>query len=301
MLMRRLGLAVCGVLTVLALPGPARADGPTGSAGGCKNVFVCVEADAPGSPGGASSGTPAQDSKGGGKSGNGGKSGGSASRWSCTYKLADPPPPADSLDWAGHKPGDGVVYEQRCIFDGNDAFGVNRMVWAADPPEGGGAPAVDPAVLAQQAVDKMLLRGAQIGITPKPGGKGVVGMPVYLWTATGPETYGPNTASASAGGITVTATAKVSKIVWQMGDGTTVTCTTPGTPYRPEFGKRPSPDCGHRYRVPSVTTPSGRFHVTATSTWAIDWQVTGGGQSGQLTEVRDSAVDITVAEVQVLN
>ncbi|MFC5805311.1 ATP/GTP-binding protein [Streptomyces formicae] len=147
----------------------------------------------------------------------------------------------------------------------------------------------------------MLLRGPAIGITPKPGGKGVVGMPVYLWTGTGPETYGPNTASASAGAVTVTATAKVSKIVWQMGDGNTVTCTTAGTPYKAEFGKKPSPDCGHRYSVPSSTTASGKFHVTATSTWSIDWQVTGGGQTGQLTEVRDSAVDITVAEVQVLN
>ncbi|WP_351230067.1 ATP/GTP-binding protein [Streptomyces sp. NPDC002133] len=160
---------------------------------------------------------------------------------------------------------------------------------------------MDPAQLAQQAADKMRLRAPEIGITPKPGGKGVVGMPVYMWTETGPETYGPNTASASAGAVTVTATAKVSKIVWQMGDGKTVTCTTPGTPYEPEYGKKPSPDCGHRYEVPSSTQPSGKFHVTATSTWTIDWQVAGGGQTGQLTEIRDSDVDITVVEVQVLN
>ncbi|MEU6212741.1 ATP/GTP-binding protein [Streptomyces sp. NPDC047023] len=160
---------------------------------------------------------------------------------------------------------------------------------------------MDPAVLAQQAVDSMLLRGPDIGITPRPGGKGVVGMPVYMWTATGTETYGPNTASASAGGITVTATARVSKIVWNMGDGKTVTCTSAGTPYKPEYGKQASPDCGHRYDKPSSTTGSGAFHVTATSTWSIDWQVTGGAQTGTLTEIRTSAVDINVAEVQVLN
>ncbi|WNI34456.1 ATP/GTP-binding protein [Streptomyces sp. ITFR-6] len=169
------------------------------------------------------------------------------------------------------------------------------MVWAADPP----AAQVDPAVVAQQAVDKMLLKGPQIGITPKPGGKGVVGMPVYMWTGKGPATYGPNQASATAGAVTVTATAKVSKIVWTMGDGTAVTCTTAGTPYRAEYGKKSSPDCGHRYTAPSSSTESGKYHVTATSTWTIDW--TGGGQTGQLTEIRDSTVDITVAEVQVLN
>ncbi|WP_240435009.1 ATP/GTP-binding protein [Streptomyces sp. YIM 130001] len=169
--------------------------------------------------------------------------------------------------------------------------------WAAGAPE----EEVDPAQLAQQAVDKMLLRGADIGITPKPGGKGVVGMPVYLWTDTGPETYGPNVATASAGGVTVTATAKVSRIDWDMGDGKTVTCTTAGTPYKTAYGKKPSPDCGHRYEQPSSSTASGKFHVTATSTWSIDWQVTGSGEAGELTEVRDNAVDINVAEVQVLN
>lgn len=161
------------------------------------------------------------------------------------------------------------------------------------------APAVDPAVVAQQAVDKMLLRGPEIGITPKPGGTGVIGMPVYMWTAAGPETYGPNTASATAGAVTVTAVAKVNKIVWSMGDGKSVVCTTAGTPYKKSYGADPSPDCGHRYTRPSSTQASGKYHITATSTWTINW--TGGGTSGQLTEVRNSDVDITVAEVQVVN
>ncbi|MEN8651705.1 ATP/GTP-binding protein [Streptomyces sp. 21So2-11] len=276
------------VMSSLALTGPAYADEPGGGVQGCENDFICVDAGAPGRPGGSKPG-------GGGGAGGGEGKGGKASRRTCTYKLADPQPPADSLDWEGHKPGDGAVYEQSCVFDNDEAFIVARMVWAADPP----AAAVDPAVLAQEAVDKMRLRGPEIGITPKPGGKGVVGMPVYLWTEKGAETYGPNTASASAGGTTVTATAKVSKIVWRMGDGKTVTCTTPGTPYQAEYGKQPSPDCGHRYTQPSSTQPSGKWHVTATSTWTIDW--TGGGQNGQLTEVRDSDVDINVVEVQVLN
>ncbi|WP_208622223.1 hypothetical protein [Streptomyces yunnanensis] len=39
--------------------------------------------------------------------------------------------------------------------------------------------------------------------------------------------------------------------------------------------------------------------VSASSTWTVDW--TGTGQSGQLTKTRDSAVNINVGEVQVLN
>ncbi|MFJ5680778.1 ATP/GTP-binding protein [Streptomyces sp. NPDC093097] len=216
----------------------------------------------------------------------------------CYYKpVANPP--ADDPVWKGHKPGDGAVYQKTCPLGSNgDPFGLNGsgLVWMPTPPK---AAAVDPVQLAHEAVAKMTLRGPDIGITPKPGGKGVVGMPVYMWTATTRETYGPNTASASAGAVTVTATAKVSKIVWAMGDSQSVTCTTAGTPYQPSFGKKPSPDCGYRYTQPSTSQPSGTYHVTATSTWTVDW--TGGGQSGQLTETRDSAVDITVGEVQVLN
>ncbi|MFJ2938000.1 ATP/GTP-binding protein [Streptomyces sp. NPDC087219] len=165
-------------------------------------------------------------------------------------------------------------------------------------PGGPTVSAVDPAVLAQQAIDQMILRGPDIGIVPKPEGMGLVGMPVYLWTERGPETYGPNVASASAGGITVTATAKVARIVWQMGDGKTVTCTTPGTPYKPAYGTKSSPDCGHRYAKPS-TAGAGTYHVVATSTWTIDWQATT-GQSGQLAQTRQSAVDIRVSELQAV-
>ncbi|MFZ3475985.1 ATP/GTP-binding protein [Streptomyces sp. 2.9] len=190
------------------------------------------------------------------------------------------------------------MYLEDCL---DNVTGIHEVknVFTTAPP--GGGPVIDPAVVARQAVDKMLLRPPAIGITPTPGGTGVVGMPVYMWTATGPETYGPNSASASIGPVSVTATARVSKIVWNMGDGRSVTCTTAGTPYKAEFGKASSPDCGHRYNSPSSTTSSGKYHVTATSTWSIDWQVTGGAQAGQLTEVRTSAVDINVVEVQVLN
>lgn len=216
----------------------------------------------------------------------------------CYWTPMDPQPPADDPMWqeagapADWEPGDGgKLYERACF--GQLESGVR---FAATDPTGA---AVDPAVLAREAVAKMTLRGAKIGITPKPDGKGVVGMPVYLWTAKDAEHWGPTTASASAGAVTVTATAKVKKIVWKMGDGKSVTCTTAGTPYKASYGKEPSPDCGYRYTQPSSSQPGGKYHVTATSTWSIDWA--GAGQTGQLTEIRNASVDITVGEVQVLN
>ncbi|MFD5425615.1 ATP/GTP-binding protein [Streptomyces sp. NPDC127084] len=213
----------------------------------------------------------------------------------CYYRLATPQPPATDPAWAGHKPGDGAIYDATCV----TAAGVQtNQGWLQNPPPGAGT-GPTPAELAQQALAKMTLLGPDIGIAPKTGGKGVVGMPVWMWANDTPNHWGPVTASATAGAVTVNATAKVSKVVWSMGDGTTVTCTGAGTPYQAAFGKKTSPDCGHRYRAPSSTQPSGKFPVSATATWTIDWQ--GGGETGQLTEIRDSDVAITVVEVQVLN
>lgn len=281
------------LLTGYVLSGQAFADGH-GGVSGC-GLYTCVEAETPETPGSTGGGSQADPQGGSGDTSSEAPS--TIPGRDCTIRKLDPQPDASSELWEGHKPGDGAIYVSPCAevnVGGATDSTMGRVFWAQDQPE-----AVDPAILARRAVDKMLLRGPEIGIAPKPGGTGVIGMPVYMWTAAGPETFGPNTASATAGAVTVTAVAKVSKIVWSMGDGKSVVCTTAGTPYKKSFGAQPSPDCGHRYTRPSSTQASGKYHVTATSTWTIDW--TGGGTTGQLTEVRDSDVDISVAEVQVVN
>ncbi|MFJ7905076.1 hypothetical protein ACIQ6V_32115 [Streptomyces sp. NPDC096198] len=90
----------------------------------------------------------------------------------------------------------------------------------------------------------------------------------------------------------------MSKIVWSMGDGASVTCNGPGTPYTSSEGMAQSPDCGHVYAKTSAGAQNSKFPVTATSTWTINWQ--GGGQAGQLTEVRQTNVQVAVGEVQVV-
>ncbi|MEU9485934.1 ATP/GTP-binding protein [Streptomyces decoyicus] len=244
---------------------------------------MCLQAKDPGSDGHVASGTP-QGS---------GKKAGKKPRQVCTSRKLNPQPPAENLAWEGHKPGDGALYTRICSGQGAVQSGV---FWAkAAPP----ARAVDPAVLAQEAVDKMKLTGPDIGIVPKPGGKGLVGLPVWMWTDKTAEAYGPNKASATAGAVTVTATAKVSQIVWDMGDGHKVTCTTAGTPYKSSYGKKSSPDCGYRYSRSSKDQEGHKYPVTATSTWAIDWR--GGGQTGQLTETRQSQTQVSIGQLKVLN
>jgi hypothetical protein len=159
---------------------------------------------------------------------------------------------------------------------------------------------VDPAQLAQRALAKVHLLGARMVVAPQSGGAGAVGLPVWLSTAVSALTWGPVSASESEGGVTVTITARASRIVWQMGEGGTVSCANPGTAYEPRFGMAASPTCGYVYSRPSSTTahPHGRYTITATTYWTVDWA--GGGQSGVLSPTSQAQTSVEIGEVQVV-
>lgn len=219
---------------------------------------------------------------------------------SCYWKQTDGPagglPPGfDTGAPPGWKPGDpgGALYLVTCPSGGDVRGGIR---WSATGPAGGG---VDVQALAQQAVEQLRLDGPDIGIVPKPEGRGLVGLPVWMWNKPGPTRTGPTSASASAGSVTVTATATVRTVVWSMGDGATITCTGPGTPYEPRFGKEKSPTCGHMYERTSANSPGGRYPVTATTTWDVAWS--GAGQTGTITTTRQSTTSLAIGELQVLN
>ncbi|MCX5009184.1 ATP/GTP-binding protein [Streptomyces sp. NBC_00638] len=283
LLVRRLA-AVTGALA-LASAGVAHADGdPDIGAGKCKVVKFCVDVGVDDKTGG--SGGQAGGSQGGSESGD--------SNVECKYTKVDPKPPAEFPAWKGADPKKNDLYFYGCTDGGLDnADGFVVVPTGQQPP----VAQIDPQVLAQRAADSMTLLGPDIA-SPRAAGKYSVGVPMWMWVTQGTTTYGPNTASASAGGVTVTATAKVSKIVWTMGDGASVTCTGPGTPYTSSKGMAQSPTCGHEYSKTSAGSQSGKFPVTATSTWTINWQ--GGGQAGQLTEIRQTNVQVAVGEVQVV-
>ena len=208
----------------------------------------------------------------------------------CYIALADPQPPQSDPIWAGHT--DGAIYTcySPLILAGTPMYSL----WATSSPAGPASPP-DPRVLAQQAIALMRLRAINIGIVPepRPGSVGIIGMPTWMWAQNlSQSTWGPITKSASAGGSMVTATAKVDRVVWAMGDGSTVACTGPGTAYQDSFGKKSSPSCGHTY------TRQGTYTVRATSYWTVLWA--GIGQSGTISLNFTQTTNITMGEAQVL-
>lgn len=225
--------------------------------------------------------------------------------WSNTYHCyispVTPPPPAGDPSWQGHQPGDGAIYNCN-----QPQTGMLIMIWSANPPAGPGQQ-ITPQQVAQIAIKQMNMKSINVGLAPtpteaNPKAMGVIGVPVWMWVANpDASTYGPITASASAGGITVTATATVERVEWNMGDGSDAINCGQGTPYDSSVdGTKSSPDCGYTYQKTSWDKPNHEYTVTANSYWKVDWA--GAGQQGTIRlPALVSTVHIREGELQVLN
>jgi hypothetical protein len=178
-----------------------------------------------------------------------------------------------------------------------------------EPEAATGEPATavtDPVILAWRATTSLGLRAIEMQIAPAPvsddpDSMGLVGLPVWLWTDDTAGTWRPQTASASDGPVSVTVTARLDRVEWDMGDGTTVTCTEPGTPFDPtrHTAEDESPDCGHTYLRTSSREPDGLYTVSATSFWTAAWS-DGTGQTGTIPFELTTTEQIRIGELQVI-
>jgi hypothetical protein len=176
-----------------------------------------------------------------------------------------------------------------------------------DPPITGAPPAaasVDPVVVVWRAIASLNLRAVDMQIAPKPlsmdgDSMGLVGLPVWLWVDETTTTWGPVTASASDGPVSVSVTARVERVEFDMGDGTVITCHWPGTTFDPDVYSvdTQSPDCGHVYKQVS-RDPAGVYTVTATSYWVADWS--SGADAGTIPFDFTTSEQIRIGEMQVL-
>lgn len=153
------------------------------------------------------------------------------------------------------------------------AAGLITWVPAGANPNGAG-PAVPPAVVAQKAEASIQLPGQGVGLNPSDDGW--VNFPEWLWLDS--ADWHPYSATAAVAGVRATATAVPEYVIWQPGDGGSLRCNGPGTPYDPS---RPAAsqhsDCTWTYQADSADQPGGVYTVTATVHWVVTWAGAGAG------------------------
>lgn len=177
--------------------------------------------------------------------------------------------------------------------------------------EGNEPPPPDPAVLAIQAYDDLRIPPPTIGVGPDRN-QVFVQIPTWLWV----DDAGPLTSTVSAGGVSVTATARLASTSWTLGEpernpsfsgykpgpAVTLTCQGAGTPPPAGVDWKTEPECGHTFRwrsLPERTGGKGKWPVTATTTWDVTWQ-SNTGQSGTTTLTATSEDAVEVGEYRIL-
>lgn len=211
----------------------------------------------------------------------------------CYYARASgPPDPAFQTAVRGS--GSGAWWDRTCL--GGGEIGATTVWLPAGAASQVAAP--PPVVVARQAVSRLRLPEPPIASNPAPGAMHLVSLPTWLWIDRGP--WEARSATASVPGVSVTVTATPARVEWSMGDGSTVTCDWPGTPYPRDGDPRAaSPDCGHTYARSSAGLPGQAFPVSATVSWDIAWA--GGGQTGTLPDLQTTgSAAFRVAESQAL-
>ncbi|HZB31685.1 MAG TPA: hypothetical protein VE465_16110 [Streptosporangiaceae bacterium] len=105
--------------------------------------------------------------------------------------------------------------------------------------------------------------------------------------------FSPFTRSVTAGDQTVTVTATPKNVRWALVE-TTINCPNAGNP--------DGTACGYTYQRSSAGQPGGKYHITATITWGVEWQCDGDecdGDGGPLDDISmSSTAELPVDEIQ---
>ncbi|MCZ7537385.1 MAG: hypothetical protein M5T61_16725 [Acidimicrobiia bacterium] len=161
-------------------------------------------------------------------------------------------------------------------------------------PEGG---LVDPAALAQQALQSVQIAPPAIRTSPEESGRLYVQIPTWLWIDS--SWWQPYTATAQAGRVWSTVTARPVSVTWGTGDGGSEVCRGPGVAWSPGVDEDAS-NCTHTYRRSSASAEGGTFDLSATVRFEITWTSNApfGGTLPAIT--RTSTLDVEVGEIQAI-
>ena len=127
----------------------------------------------------------------------------------------------------------------------------------------------------------------------------LVQTPTWLWLS--PSYWRTYSTTIVLWGYVVTIFATPTVVRWNMGNGDSITCVGPGTPWIPGFSDALS-TCRYTYRHSSDGAAGDRYRITATVTFVGSFTTVGlGGMRGPLGAItRSSSIRAQVAEIQGL-
>jgi len=280
--------------------GPAAADDPPTCPPGetpssIPGGWICVPVVNPGDPGGED---PGEGNPGGGgptKCYDGNKEVPCTNEYggiwdsghSCYAFQLDPQPQPGSPLWHGHDPSEGSVWS--C----DHTVSVPANTWFVP---NGAQPLVDPAVLAQRALDQMQLELAAAQIAPGPEFHTYVHIDNWMWVPA--EQWHDLSLTVSAGPTSVTATAEPVRVEWDMGTER-VSCFDAGRAWKKGMTDAAQTTCDYAYE--SIENPTGDTHsVSAQIVYSVTWTCSGACLSpvGDLGEVTAPSGETTTIEVR---
>ncbi|MBF6555923.1 MAG: hypothetical protein IVW52_07060 [Acidimicrobiales bacterium] len=211
------------------------------------------------------------------------------------------PPPAGATQ-------PGAWYVNTCA-TGSVTGQSTGVVWLATGQAAPTVPPPDPAVAGAQAASELQLPTPTLTLSPST--TGYVNLAEWLWITSSMWHPLSTTAQAcNAGGcVAATAIATPSYVTWDTGDGSTVTCNGPGTPFDPALpATDQSTTCSHTYTTTSAGQPSAdgnpndaAFRITATITWTVAWAGPNGSAGALPSLTTRGASSLEVAQIESVN
>lgn len=161
-------------------------------------------------------------------------------------------------------------------------------------PEGG---QVDPAQLAAEARRSIPIVSPAINTSPSSDRRLYVRVPTWLWLD--PSWWQSYSATASAGRVSSTVTARPVRAVWSAGDGGGTTCNGPGVVWR-EGMREDATYCRHTYYHSSAGEEGGTYTLSVTVEFEVTWTSNVGLGGGLAGVSRSASRQVEVGEIQAV-
>ena len=195
-------------------------------------------------------------------------------------------------------PGPGTWYTWYCTSPTGFLNDPRPAIWVPAGSAPGAAPSV-PALL-QQAIDQAALVDPTIVLNPP--GEQVVNL--ASWLAVSPNQWSAVVASATAGGVTTSVTATPETVLWNLGDGDSITCPGPGVLYNQnEPASDQSTYCSYTWPESSAGAQGGVFQVEATIEYQVATTVVGAPDPTPSLGIHAGPtqhIDVAVSEIEAL-